>query len=266
MHRVVHLSTYILRKLRLYSLRRNQSSDLGIIQVDRTGWLCQIWGIMDDSQNFDDQTPPVEEQLALLGGEERPWFREDHPKFQGIASARGYVGAEYTKPGCGRLKRVHYSHDAMIDYIIANPTARQNELAMEFGFSVPWVSRVIGSDAFQARLAQRKEEISDPFLIATVEERLRGLAMQSIDVISQKLEATNNADIALKALDISTKAVGFGARGGGPQIQNNFVVQLPSKASNAQDWENQYSPARVSSTIDRDPTIPLNSANLGETE
>lgn len=135
------------------------------------------------------------------------------------------------------IQRVSWSHDAMIDIILANPTLTQGQLAEKLGYSVGWTSRVIGSDAFQARLAQRKTEIINPEIIASFEERIQGLASQSLEVISRKLDATSSPELAVKAFELSTKALGLGARAANvSNIQNNFVVALPAKVENEADW------------------------------
>ena len=200
-------------------------------------------------------------------------YRVSDERYQGLAEEKGY------DQSYARIAKTAYSHEAMIDVIVAEPRISQDQLAVKFGYSVPWVSRVIGSDAFQGALAKRREEITDPFLIATVEERLRGLATQALDVIATKMASTQNADIALKALDISVKALGFGARerNSGP-TQNNFIVQMPGKAISAESWAEAYSssspkPANLpaiidvlplSSTITRDPTIQPSGMTLAE--
>lgn len=180
------------------------------------------------------QTPPPEADLDPSA--QRTFYPVDHPKYQGIAEAKGY------DQSYARLQVVHYSHEAMIDEIIANPNIKQHELAKKFGKSGPWISRIIGSDAFQAALAKRREDITDPFLVATVEERFKGLAYQSLDIIAEKLETSKNTDLALKALDVSVKALGFGARNAGPAQQNNFVIQLPSKSRDSSEWLRDNAP------------------------
>ncbi len=166
---------------------------------------------------------------------EREFFPLNHERYQGIAEAKGY-SQEY-----GRLQKTHYTHDAMIDVLIAEPSITQKELAERFQRSQNWISRIMGSDAFQGALSKRREELSDPFLIATIEERFRGLAMQSLDVISENLEKTRNSDIAMKALDISSKALGFGARTVGQTTNNSFVIALPPKIEDAGDWAKTHS-------------------------
>lgn len=134
------------------------------------------------------------------------------------------------------IARVRYTHDAMIDLIVTNPAMSQKELAKHFGYTDAWISRIFASDAFQARLAARKEELVNPVITASVKERIEGLAMQSLEIISQKLEATQNPDLALKAFELSTKAAGYGARQDKVQVQNNFVVALPPKVEDPTAW------------------------------
>ena len=137
-----------------------------------------------------------------------------------------------TPTAAGFLGRVTYTHDAMIDCIIAMPEISGAQLAAHFGYTEAWISRCTCSDAFQARLAERRTEICNPALIATFEERLKGLAMQSLEAVCEKLNQ-RDADTglvdpayALKALELSTKSLGYGARQTNVAIQNNMSVKL----------------------------------------
>jgi hypothetical protein len=168
----------------------------------------------------------------------REFYPVDHPKYQGLAEAKGYDQSH------ARIQATRYTHEAMIDVILANPAIKQNELAKTFDRSVPWISRIIGSDAFQAALAKRREELTDPFLVATIEERMRGLAYQSLDIITEKLESAKNVDLALKSLDIAAKSLGFGARGGGGSNTNQFIIQLPPKSENSTAWAIEHGPMK----------------------
>jgi len=147
------------------------------------------------------------------------------------------------------ISRIKYTHDAMLDWIIANPAASQGEIAKAFGYTQAWVSRIFCSDAFQARLAERKGDLIDPTIVQSAEERIRGLAMQSADILAKKLEQTQSPDLALKVFDISVKAAGYGARQQNVAIQNSFVVQLPNKIESAQAWADAHNPAGPDSNI-----------------
>jgi hypothetical protein len=143
------------------------------------------------------------------------------------------------REGGDHIAKVSYTHDAMVDYILQKPQASQEELALYFGYGQPWISTIVNSDSFKARLAERKSELVDPIIRQELESRFEILAHQSLDVIQKKLLATQSADLATKALELTTKALGFGARDRSVAIQNNFVVALPPKSENQDDWAAQ---------------------------
>jgi len=135
-------------------------------------------------------------------------------------------------------EKVRYSHQAMADLILANPAISQNELAGHFGYTPGWVSQIVNSDAFQAFLATRKEELVNPVITASVEEKLMTLAKKSLDVLHEKLATEPKADTALKSLEVSTRALGYGAKAD-REVNFNFVVALPQKAESNAAWLEQ---------------------------
>jgi hypothetical protein len=140
------------------------------------------------------------------------------------------------------IKKISYTHDALIDAIIACPAASQRELAALFGYTEAWISQIIHSDSFQLRLEERRKDTVDPILLQKTEERLEGLMGQAMEVLSEKLQASRNPDLAARVLDISARARGYGARERGVQVNASFVVALPQKAASGQDWQAQHAP------------------------
>lgn len=170
----------------------------------------------------------------------RVYLPVTHEKYQGLGEQKGY------DQSYSRIEKTSYSHDAMIDVIIAEPTISQRALAKRFERSEAWISRIIGSDAFQAALAKRRDDILDPAIVASVDERLNGLVIQSLEIITEKLESSRSVDVAFKGLEIGTKALGFGARGGGGNNQqNNFTIVLPQKAPSSQEWVDEHGMKRA---------------------
>lgn len=113
------------------------------------------------------------------------------------------------------IARVKYTHDAMVDLIIGRPEISQNELAVSFGYSPSWISNIIASDAFQARLAERTAELVDPMLRLTVEERFKGILLRSIEILNEKLNKPAHQipdNLALRTGELAAKALGYGAR------------------------------------------------------
>ena len=118
----------------------------------------------------------------------------------------GAVERKATRP----LVKLTYTHEAMIDLIISEPTVRPTELAVLFGFSHGWISRVLASDAFQARLAERKAILTDPLVAQSLNERLRGIAIHAVEIVGEKLAAEESASYALDALGLASGALGLG--------------------------------------------------------
>ena len=108
-----------------------------------------------------------------------------------------------------RTGRVSYTHEAMIDLILQEPSVRTHELAALFGYSAGWVSRILASDSFQSRLAAKRMKLVDPHIAHSINERLRSVAIHSLSIVSEKLESEQSASYALEALGISSRALGL---------------------------------------------------------
>lgn len=134
----------------------------------------------------------------------------------GKGSSPSLPAARPGTPTMGNLRKISYTHDAMIDLIVADPTLTQGQLAARFGYTQAWVSNIMASDAFQARLAERRKEVIDPTLMATVEERIRALTIRATEVLMDKLHQPQVSDtVALRAFELGAKGMGLG--GNAPQ-------------------------------------------------
>ncbi len=114
-------------------------------------------------------------------------------------------------------KKVNYTHDAVIDQIIARPGISQGQLAQMFGYTQSWLSVVMSSDAFRERLAERRGEVVDPAITASVEERFRAVTLRSLEVLQEKLSqpAQNVPDnLALRAMELGARGLQVGGFGG----------------------------------------------------
>ena len=133
-------------------------------------------------------------------------------------------------PTMGVVAKVSYSHTDMIDYIIANPGTTQNALAARYGYTPGWVSNVMASDAWQSAMAARRSEICDPVLVATIEERFKGITMMSLERLKQKLEAPQVSDnVVLRAVELGAKAMGVGGNAPPPPPQGDHLAILAAR-------------------------------------
>lgn len=132
-----------------------------------------------------------------------------------------------------RPPKLRYSHQAMCDLLIQHPMISQNEVAALFGYTPAWVSTIITSDAFQSLLAQRREELVNPEIALTLNERYNALAAQSLRILQEKISkpADQVSDaLALKTAELSAKALGLGGNAP-PSVVVDSASYLPELAS-----------------------------------
>lgn len=134
------------------------------------------------------------------------------------------------------IQKVRYTHDALVDIIVANPAVTQREMAATFGYTEAWMSIIINSDAFKERLAARKEEIVDPIIRATLEDKFRAVADVAARTILEKLAVTGDAKLAVRALEITSRALGYGAKAPQTNVTVTPVVVVPAKEASSDAW------------------------------
>jgi hypothetical protein len=135
------------------------------------------------------------------------------------------------------ISKVRYTHDAIIDEILVDPAISQGELSRRFGYTQAWMSIIINSDAFKERLAERKGDLVDPKIKASVEDRLEALAKGALDRLLDRVESS----VPLKPLELVAIAkLGTGDRANrpaGPPVSNNlYVFTAPASAENSSAW------------------------------
>lgn len=131
-------------------------------------------------------------------------------------------------------------HELVIDMIIANPTLKQGEIAKMVGRSQTWLSIVMNGDMFKARLAERKEEIVDPALRATVDDRFRAVANGASEEFLRRLELAPNSirtkDL-VDAMAVTSSGLGMGPSNQPMLQQNLYVVPAPPKTGDTAAWK-----------------------------
>lgn len=137
-----------------------------------------------------------------------------------------------------QLANVRYPHEAIIDEILIDPSVSQAELAARFKYSQTWMSIIMNSDAFKQRLAERKVELIDPKITASIEDRLNAVAKRSLDRIMERLDSSASLIKDADLIGMAKLGVGdLNARGPkAPTQQNLYVVNIPSPAPNSVEW------------------------------
>ena len=142
------------------------------------------------------------------------------------------------------IAKLNSFHEEFARWVCANPEKTLREAKEEFGYSVPWLSRIANSEAFRARL-QELNSAADAMVIADIPTRLRGIAEQGLEKIEEALESTitkgpgsridrdyvsDTTEMALKALGyIGTKGPQQGPSGPEVSITADQVVIMQAR-------------------------------------
>jgi hypothetical protein len=124
-------------------------------------------------------------------------------------------------------------HRAMVDTILARPDITTAELGDQYGFSASWTNMIINSVAFKRHLEKRRDEVVNPIIIASTEERLQAVVNRSLDVIHEKLSKNPDQvsdNLALRALELGSKAMGLGqAKAATVVVEANHLDNLAKR-------------------------------------
>lgn len=119
------------------------------------------------------------------------------------------------------------AHDAILDFILANPCAGLRELAAETGYTISWLSQVINSDIFQAEYARRRDGL-ECSIMQPIATRLNAVAQLAIDRIEDLLQTTEDPDTIIDSFDKVMHRTGYAPNSSKSPIaiQNNVTFLI----------------------------------------
>jgi hypothetical protein len=120
-------------------------------------------------------------------------------------------------------KNITHKWHAMIDWMIANPSGTNRELAEYMSMTEPSISIIKHSDGFKA-LMQAKLDEKTRELRQVMNGKLLAVGSAALDIVSERLQEKRHVLPINQAMDIAKPvldALGFGARVQGPGTQVN---------------------------------------------
>lgn len=130
----------------------------------------------------------------------------------------------------GVVAKMSYTHEDMIDFIIANPGVSQGQLAARYGYTQAWICQVMQSDAWQSMAAKRRTEIVDPVLLSSVNERFAAMTVRSLERLMEKLDAPQVSDnVVLKAVELGARAMGVGGNAAPQPPAGDHLAELAKR-------------------------------------
>lgn len=128
-----------------------------------------------------------------------------------------------------QIQKVSIKHDVLLDYLIANPTAKRSEVAAIFGVTQAWLSTIIHSCAFQEKLRQRQDQVFEVAVLRPIQEKLMGAANMAAERLMEVLPLESDAKTLNTILDTTLSNLGYGQKSVGTPIQQTNVTVNISK-------------------------------------
>lgn len=124
------------------------------------------------------------------------------------------------------IARLSHTHEAVMDWMLENPERSLRECAAYFGYTQPWVSQLIHSDVFQAKLRQRRDDI-DSTIAADIPAKLRAVADIALERLAAELAKSDSPGFIHETADMVLNRLGYGPqRGGGITVNSGPQVQF----------------------------------------
>lgn len=156
-------------------------------------------------------------------------------------NATGYK-APARPEGKFELQSISHVHESIMNWMIANPQLALRECAAHFGYTRAWLSTLIHSDIFQARLREKQEAVFSG-IKEDIATKLGALADVGVERLQEKLETSDDPKLIMEATKLALSSLGFGqktnASAPGTQnaqnIQNNYYVASSADLSAARE-------------------------------
>lgn len=135
------------------------------------------------------------------------------------------------------------AYDELITMLLANPFRTQREIAAETGYTESWLSRIISSDLFQTKLAERLNDTVEPerrsavaARFGEIRDRARASLSRTLALIEERLDrpaAELDPKEVLEDGKFLAQIAGYGAKDTGqPPVQVNMNVHLQELSTN----------------------------------
>lgn len=126
-----------------------------------------------------------------------------------------------------QIGKISYSHEALMNWLLVNPDRPLRDAAAYFGYTQAWISTVIHSDIFQAKLFARQEKVFAQ-VAQDLPTKLAGAAHIALERMTEKLTTTEDPKYLLDATDKLLHRMGYApaaarAPQGAPVIQNTQI-------------------------------------------
>lgn len=151
-----------------------------------------------------------------------------------------YLAREYEPSEHVQLNRLSITHEAIMDWLLTNPGKGQmKKCADHFGFTQAWLSSIVWSDAFQAKLRDKKEFLFGQTVVS-IRDQVNGVAQRALERLGEKIEYTEDVKVLTDVSDKLLHRLGYAPKvdqnpGVQNNIQNNYFPVSPALLAQARE-------------------------------
>jgi len=128
------------------------------------------------------------------------------------------------------IKNISHVHEALMNWMLLYPERNLGECAAAFGYSQAWLSTIIHSNLFQARLKEKQEAIFSG-VKEDLHTKMGALADVGLEKLQAQMETSANPKFILETTKLALTSLGFGSARSAPannvnaqNVQQNFYV------------------------------------------
>lgn len=127
------------------------------------------------------------------------------------------------------VAKLSIRHEAILHFLLGNPTVSQGEVAEKFGVTQAWLSVVMNSEAFlEAR--NNYTEIAYHETVLPLREKMVVAANKALDRLNLLIPQETDLDKVRKTAETTLQALGFGTVKGST-VNNNTQINIGGNAS-----------------------------------
>jgi len=158
-----------------------------------------------------------------------------------------------------QIQKLNPWHVRFADWLICNPDKKLSDAAQHFKRSVPWLSTVLNSDAFQDYFQELSRSHSEA-VVLSVREKTLGLADQTISKLQERIELEGDSLPVAALVTVADMALKRTGHGEANKIQPSLNLQVNVVDSGVLRAARER---MRSLTIEAQPLIEASSSALG---
>lgn len=132
-----------------------------------------------------------------------------------------------------QIQKMRIPTHAILDLMIANPFASQNDIAQMSGYTPSWISIMVNSDCFKSELNKRRAELAGVLAVEVqtdITANLRSAALGGIKKTTELIANSLNLEQVSNATENVLKLLGYGEPAKKtPEIQQNTVYNIDAR-------------------------------------